>query len=237
MISLSDVLDDCVRLERRLPLVDQSAELSRLLRFDANLNEPIHRWFKFKEAFSSQLVAHLLREYRPRVGRTATFLDPFCGVGTSLLAAEQTLIEAGMKDVVLRGVEVNPYLQFVAKTKLDWHRYNPALMMRAAFASTNGLRLRQPPSTPALSTVNNEKFITQDDLRLLLELRDKVAVVAGMRPERNPLLLGIAAASDRGCEQDILRRARNLCLGPVAFKWAKKVSAALPLTSLASVLR
>jgi hypothetical protein len=114
-----------------------------------------------------------------------------------LLAAEETLVEIGAKNVVLRGVEINPYLQFVASTKLDWHRYNPAYMMRAAAVSTNGLRLKQAPSIPTLSTVNNEKFITRRDLRLLLELREKVRVATGTRVERRPLLLGLAAASER----------------------------------------
>jgi hypothetical protein len=197
MIGLADVLDDNARLQRGLPVEDRSADLSKLLKFASNLSEPIHRWFKFKEAFSSQLVGHLLKEQQPRLRRTTTFLDPFCGVGTSLLAAEETLVDIGIKNVVLRGIEINPYLQFVAATKLDWHRYNPALMMRAAAVSTNGLRLRQAPSIPSLSTVNNEKFIAKRDLRLLLELRDKIRAATGTRLERRPLLLGLAAASER----------------------------------------
>lgn len=197
MIELSDILEDAERIEHGLRIEDHRAELAPLLRFESNLTEPIHRWFKFKESFSSQLVRHLLTTYVPLSRRSISFLDPFCGVGTSLLAAEDTLVEAGIKSVVLRGVEVNPYMHFVAGTKLAWDKYNPAVMMRAAVVSTNGLHLPARPSFPDLSTMQDRRFVSKKDLGRLLELREKVKIAAKGRPERRPLLLGLAAAAEK----------------------------------------
>ena len=56
-------------------------ELNRqLVSFQANKATPGYRWYKYKEAFSSRLVKHLLRTYHVPAG---TVLDPFAGVGTT----------------------------------------------------------------------------------------------------------------------------------------------------------
>src|SRR5437879_5662265 len=109
-INLSDLLEDSEQMVRGIRIEDCKEELSSLLKFESNLDEPIHRWFKFKEAFSSHLVSHLLAEYLPRPGKSVSFLDPFSGVGTSLLAAEETLRQLGAKRIVLRGIEINSYI-------------------------------------------------------------------------------------------------------------------------------
>ncbi|WP_139361761.1 site-specific DNA-methyltransferase [Spirosoma sp. 209] len=51
--------------------------------FQANKQEPIYRWFKYKEGFASTLVKNILSEYHPGPGRV---LDPFAGAGTTLFA-------------------------------------------------------------------------------------------------------------------------------------------------------
>ncbi len=54
--------------------------------FQANKQEPIYRWFKYKEGFASILVKNILREYHPNPGLV---LDPFVGAGTTLFAAQE----------------------------------------------------------------------------------------------------------------------------------------------------
>ena len=72
-------------------------------------NDPIHRWYVIKEAFSPRLVSHAIREIG--VGSQETVLDPFCGSGTVPLAVSQN----GISSV---GLEVNPFLRFVSQAKL-----------------------------------------------------------------------------------------------------------------------
>lgn len=87
--------------------------LSRsLVSFQANKERPFYRWFKYKEAFSAELVEHLLHECGVSGG---TLFDPFAGIGTALFAAG----ELGLK---AEGIELLPIGQRVIQTKqlIDW---------------------------------------------------------------------------------------------------------------------
>ena len=59
--------------------------LSRgLVSFQANKTRSVYRWYKFKEAFSADLVEYLLDRYKIKGG---VLLDPFAGSGTALFAS------------------------------------------------------------------------------------------------------------------------------------------------------
>jgi hypothetical protein len=49
----------------------------QLVSFQANKDEPVYRWFKYKEGFSSALVRYFLTKYSDKPGK---LLDPFAGV-------------------------------------------------------------------------------------------------------------------------------------------------------------
>lgn len=79
----------------------------KIVSFQANKDEPIYRWFKYKEGFSSTLVRYFLSEF----GRTpGKLLDPFAGTGTTLFAGQ----ELGWKSY---GVEILPVGAFVMRTR------------------------------------------------------------------------------------------------------------------------
>jgi len=81
---------------------------------------PVHRWYPFKEAFSPRLVERAALE--ADVAAKETVFDPFCGSGTVPIAAAYT----GAAGV---GVEVNPFMAFVSRTKLL--RVAPSTLHRA----------------------------------------------------------------------------------------------------------
>ncbi|HUI29588.1 MAG TPA: DNA methyltransferase [Candidatus Acidoferrales bacterium] len=88
--------------------METAYQLSRkVVSFQANRNEPIYRWFKYREGFSSGLVKYFLENYTTTPGR---ILDPFAGVGTTLFAAQ----ELGWQSY---GVELLPVGTFVMKTR------------------------------------------------------------------------------------------------------------------------
>jgi DNA modification methylase len=77
------------RLSDRL---ETANNLSRkTVSFQANKDEPVYRWFKYKEGFSSGLVKYFLMEYSKKTGRV---LDPFAGAGTTLFAGKELGWEA-----------------------------------------------------------------------------------------------------------------------------------------------
>jgi DNA modification methylase len=55
----------------------------KLVSFQANKVRTYYRWYKYKEAFSADLVEYLFHKYRVKKGK---ILDPFAGAGTALFA-------------------------------------------------------------------------------------------------------------------------------------------------------
>lgn len=67
-------------------IVVDHALTRQLVSFQANKQKTLYRWYKYKEAFSADLVAYLLRRYKVPQGK---LLDPFAGIGTTLFAGSQ----------------------------------------------------------------------------------------------------------------------------------------------------
>lgn len=75
----------------------------------SSMRLPRHRWYFVKEAFSPAIVKEAIKQ--SGASENNTVIDPFCGSGTSLVASASQ----GLSAV---GYEVNPFLAFVASTKL-----------------------------------------------------------------------------------------------------------------------
>ena len=62
-------------------LVVDNALTRKLVSFQANKTRTYYRWYKYKEAFSADLVEYLFHKYKVVKGQ---ILDPFAGAGTAL---------------------------------------------------------------------------------------------------------------------------------------------------------
>jgi hypothetical protein len=81
--------------------------------FADNKQRPIHRWVPWIAGFSSEFVRDAFSRYLPKNrAQTAIVLDPFCGVGTTLIEA----LRAGHDAV---GFEINPYAALAARAKCE----------------------------------------------------------------------------------------------------------------------
>ena len=78
----------------------------------ANRSRPVHRWVPWIAGYSRDFVVDALNRH---LGEAGTVLDPFAGVGTTLVEADL----AGHRAV---GFEINPYAAFAARMKLNAHR-------------------------------------------------------------------------------------------------------------------
>ena len=113
--------------------------------FMANRKQPVHRWVPWIAGYSQQFVADALARYLPDYG---TVLDPFAGVGT-------TLVEADRVGHTAIGFEINPYAAFACATKLKAHRIDPVGLHRSvcafrefhAEAEASGMAPRTVPPT------------------------------------------------------------------------------------------
>ena len=70
-----------------------------------------HDWYRFVLSFPP----HLVRDYCQDFGLNSRhrLLDPFCGMGT-------TLVEAKLQSISACGVEANPFAHFASAVKTDW---------------------------------------------------------------------------------------------------------------------
>jgi DNA modification methylase len=80
--------------------------------FASNKNAPVHRWVPWIAGFSREFVRSAIEQYLHKRG---TVLDPFAGVGT-------TLVEAALAGHKVIGFEINPYAAFACRTKLTAYR-------------------------------------------------------------------------------------------------------------------
>lgn len=96
-------LDTALEKQYASALVVDTSLTRQLVSFQANKQRPLYRWYKYKEAYSADLVAYLLRTYKVRKG---TLLDPFAGIGTTLFAGSKLGYNAD-------GIELLPIGQHV----------------------------------------------------------------------------------------------------------------------------
>lgn len=76
--------------------------------FLSNQSEKIHKWFSYTEGFSGPFVKKMLSKYSLEYPKI--ILDPFCGSGT-------TLVECTLSGIDNIGVDINPFMCFVSRTK------------------------------------------------------------------------------------------------------------------------
>src|SRR6266571_676764 len=104
--------------EQQLPLFDspplQQREGQGTFRdpaFAENKHLPVHRWVPWIAGYSAAFVDDTIATYVPK-RKAVRVLDPFCGVGT-------TLLQAVWRGHTAIGFEINPYPTLAARAKLN----------------------------------------------------------------------------------------------------------------------
>lgn len=100
-------------------------ELGPLMTFEQSKGLPVHGWFWYKEGFAPGIADYAIHR-EPETGNREpkTILDPFCGVGTTLLAAKKN-------NIASIGVDASPLAVFVSKTKTNDYEKSDTEAVRA----------------------------------------------------------------------------------------------------------
>lgn len=91
-----------------------SEQLVLALQFDPltlACSEHVHRWYDYVQGFDPELAARKVHEHAGDEG--GVVLDPFCGSGTTLVAAQLLGQQA-------TGVDANPVMCLVSRAKTTW---------------------------------------------------------------------------------------------------------------------
>jgi len=166
---MSELNSHYLQLQSRWNVVSKVDQYSKLVTATDNAEEPFHRWFPFKEAFSHRLLATLLSEHD--VETPDGFFDPFAGSGTSLLSAAN---QSPRSTASVTGWEVNPMIATIARAKLA------ASIAARSFAgdlATLGKevvsavpRYQKTHRLVGLSTLNNTDYLPSASLQTLLAI-------------------------------------------------------------------
>ncbi|MEK4743881.1 DNA methyltransferase [Bacillus sp. FSL R9-9481] len=102
-----------LKLEKKyIGIVDETDIFNRkLVSYQANKNQSIHQWIKYREGFSSELVQTLIEEFNLQSGDT--LLEPFLGSGTTSLTAKMLGINCVGMDIL-----PHAHLSFEAKNNI-----------------------------------------------------------------------------------------------------------------------
>ena len=139
--------------------------------FARNRTEPLHRWVPWIAGFSSSFVGSVLETVSDRNPADILVLDPFAGVGTTLVEA----MERGHESV---GFEINPYAALVCRTKMsclayDLNRFQRALRrFRERMAESVS---RAPKARPPREFVSRVPFFSPSVERKVLHVLDFIA--------------------------------------------------------------
>jgi hypothetical protein len=179
-------------LQAGLP-VTTKPEYAGLVIPNGNSQKPIHRWFHLKEGFSADLLDRILVDTGLDQRRALRVLDSFAGVGTTIVSA---LREAGnASDVSAFGIERNPFLHFVARTKTRAvlsREPKFSTFVEDVLKSVRRYRTRQAP-LPELSTFSDSAYFSEEVLDALINIRSAIQKTDGSPLCRDLAYLCLAA--------------------------------------------
>jgi hypothetical protein len=90
-----------------IELTQEKLELRNTISYVGNKSLPLLRLFRYKEAFSLAFVQQMINELK--LSDSDLVLDPFCGMGTTLLAS-------GINGISGIGIDKSPLALFISKT-------------------------------------------------------------------------------------------------------------------------
>ncbi len=140
--------------------------------FASNKTLPVHRWVPWIAGFSSDFVRDALNRNLPD---NCTVLDPFAGVGT-------TLVEAALHGHMVLGFEINPFAALACRAKLNAHQIaTDKLYTEIAgfeqFYNESVSSAYVPKSIPPKGFKTRAEFYSPQVLRKVLILQDFIHTI------------------------------------------------------------
>ncbi len=157
-----------------IPIYDLTQFYSEFVPFTVNSVYPIHRWYRFKEGYSRDLVHLILGSLGIPIN---SCLDPFGGIGTTALACQEVGIRC-------YSIEVNPFLYHVARAKLVTEytvkNFDEALAeVRNILARCKDCRFEEPVMSTITENAGKEKWLFHRPvLQAILALRQSFQEIA-----------------------------------------------------------
>jgi hypothetical protein len=114
----TNYLDEYVKVIDRLQKkykISEGSDFEELVNFKTNKTSPKHGWYEYKQGYGEELVRAIIKTENP--SKKYYVLDPFAGVGTTNLVAQ----DLGYKSI---GFDINPMAILAAKAKTIYYTPN-----------------------------------------------------------------------------------------------------------------
>lgn len=160
------------RLEKPF-VIRQAFELGPYVHWKNNKSEPLHRWFKYREAYSPALIDRL------SLGRR--ILDPFSGCGSILVGSATR----GRRSL---GIDLNPIAAFSSTVKLS-PLTERQLSKAKTFSRSIDEWISRPNIWPLPQLSIAEKVFEPEILEAILRLRASIHEYAGRDRQLEDFLL------------------------------------------------
>jgi len=131
--------------------VEKDSNLENLVNYSPKSDFPIHRWFKYREGYSIDLISSLIDDKDTKI------LDPFCGCGS-------TLIGSKIKNQDAIGIDINPISVFVSKVKTENYSENDLNNIKIysnSILNSNSLKTVQRPALKILDKAFHHEILGQ----------------------------------------------------------------------------
>ena len=153
--------------------------LGKYMTFESSKQKPTHRWFYYKEGYSPEIVEYALNREKTK----GILLDPFCGTGTSLLAAK----EKGLESI---GIDASELAVFVSRIKCaNYEKKNPEEMKEFL---KNLFKERKPANLKwDFELFNPKTAFPKRNLNDILYIREAIEKSEFSEKTRNLLLLAL----------------------------------------------
>jgi len=158
--------------QAEFPSLDNNGSTFNDPAFASNKVVPVHRWVPWIAGFASEFVKDALHRYLNGKG---TVLDPFSGVGT-------TLVDALLHGHNAIGFEINPYAALACRTKLSAHLIALDTLTRAIMSLDEFYRSKVsssyvPKSRPPKGFKTRSAFYSPCVLRKVLIIQDFISAL------------------------------------------------------------
>jgi len=159
----------------------EDLSLAPYMTFQTNKTRPIHRWFFYKEGYAPEIVEYAVRREGLCCGDNM-LLDPFCGVGTSLLAA---------KGMAMRGfgIDASELAVFVSKTKCANYEKTDLAEIRNFLNAKHGQK--EPTIKWNFELFNPRAAFPKRNFNDILSLREEIESAHCSEKAKNLLLLAL----------------------------------------------
>lgn len=153
-----ELQDFILHLETKYRITDLSGKYSNAVNFSENENVPFHKWFRYREGFSGNLVKELIKE--SSASKNEVVVDPFSGSGTAPVVA-------ALEGFNGLGVDVNPLSVYIANVKMQQYTQTDLTRCRKLL---NNLPILHPVDNSKYSDI--KKYFTISNFNALVALRE-----------------------------------------------------------------